>query len=147
MQSVARPPLHRELLDLLASISFAEGEALVRGTPATDAIFSAWSRQPLGDRDRRGDRVEDLAAALYQRCYLRPTGLLEEAVFDPDRDGLFRLELLRAAADEWVWEHGWHVVDPADQRQVVVQKRTLRCWVDRTMVRAGSEATAEGRLL
>lgn len=131
--------IHQDLMEMLAAVSITDdGVISVRGAPVaahTGDAASAYSGL---------DRVADLATALYRRCYVRPSGRVEQSVFDPDRDGLFAAQLLAAVPDAWVWEQGWTVIAIGpDCAHLRVRRGALYCWCSATQVRPLAEAPAD----
>lgn len=131
--------IHPDLMEMLAAVNITDDGAIaVRGAPIA---------APTGGgaaADNGHDRVADLATALYRRCYVRPSGRVEQSVFDADRDGLFSAQLLAAVPDAWVWEQGWTVtaIGP-DGTHLRVRRGAVYCWCSATQVRPLTEVPAE----
>lgn len=123
--------IHSDLSTLMAAVRIGDtGQAHVLGRavePASSAI-PGWAAVA-------SDRVEDLAAALYSRCYVRPSGRVDRGIVDADRDGLFQSALIAAAPADWVWERGWRVVDRGDDGRLRVRRNSVLYWTDSSRVR------------
>ncbi|MGV9264856.1 lanthionine synthetase LanC family protein [Kitasatospora sp. NPDC003701] len=122
--------LHPDLTALTLAVSIREaGPAHVRGTPV-----AAGQRAPADTA--ASDRVEDLAAALYARCYIRPSGRLEPGIVDAGLAGRFATALSAAVPDDWVWERGWQLVGGSPDGRVRVRRSGVVYWTAPARVRA-----------
>ncbi|MFI8454506.1 lanthionine synthetase LanC family protein [Kitasatospora sp. NPDC085464] len=138
--------LHPDLTALTLAVTIPDAErAHVRGTPAGPGQAAGQARghspgQPPGQGapagTAPGDRVEDLASALYWRCYVRPSGRLEPGIVDADLAGRFAAALSAAVPDDWVWERGWRLVGAGPDGRVQVRSNRVVYWTAPARVRA-----------
>jgi hypothetical protein len=144
MTTGATVAIHPDLSTLTAAVGIGDnGQAHVLGLPVEPAstTIPGWGAMAP-------DRVVDLAAALYSRCYVRPSGRVDRGIVDADRDGLFHSALTTAVPTGWVWERGWRVAGRGDDGRLRVRRGPVLYWTASDRVRrtdsSGEQAPAPG---